>query len=290
MDNWNEIRTAAHVARLGTISAAANALGVHRATVNRHIDILEADLGGKLFQRHARGFTPTELGLELLRIADATDEQFSQLQRISNKQTTELTGDLIITSLDVLAPFILPLMAEFHVLNPQVTTKFLHTDDIMRLEYGKAHIAFRAGAEPQDLDNVVQPFRELEMGLYATQDYIARFGKPSSIDDFKNHHFIGPMDVNARAPTHKWMKQHVPTQAIAFASNQLHINTEAVITGNGIGFLPLIEAKKHEHLVEIMPSLPQWTTQSWMVTHVDLHRSPKVQAFIDILKARNKEL
>ncbi|MCG8540561.1 MAG: LysR family transcriptional regulator, partial [Clostridia bacterium] len=69
MDNWNEIRTAACVARMGQISGAAEALGIHRATVHRHIDMLEASLGAKLFLRHAKGFTPTELGLELLRVA-----------------------------------------------------------------------------------------------------------------------------------------------------------------------------------------------------------------------------
>lgn len=290
MDNWNEIRTAAHVARLGTISAAAEILGVHRATVNRHIDILEFELGGKLFQRHARGFTPTELGLELLRIADATDEQFSQLQMISDRQVTELTGNLIITSLEVLTLFILPLMAEFRIKHPQVATQFLHTPDVMKLEYGKAHIAFRAGAEPQDLDNVVQPFRELDIGLYATQDYVARFNKPSSTDDFINHHFVGSTDNTPRAPASIWLKKNVPERAIAFASNSIRINSDAVIAGNGIGFLSQLEAEAHTHLVEIMSPRPEWKTKSWVVTHVDLHRSPKIQAFMEILKAQNKKV
>ena len=66
MTNWDEIRTAFHVARLGTVSAAAEALGVHHATVIRHVDALEARLGARLFQRHARGYTPTEAGRDLL--------------------------------------------------------------------------------------------------------------------------------------------------------------------------------------------------------------------------------
>ena len=37
MDNWDEVKTAYHVARLGTVSAAAEVLGVHHATVIRHI-------------------------------------------------------------------------------------------------------------------------------------------------------------------------------------------------------------------------------------------------------------
>ncbi len=65
--NWDEIRTAYHVARLGTVSGAAEALGVHHATVIRHIDALEARIGVKLFQRHARGYTPTEAGEDLLK-------------------------------------------------------------------------------------------------------------------------------------------------------------------------------------------------------------------------------
>ena len=52
MENWDELRTAYEVARHGTVSGAAAALGVHHATVIRHVDALEARLGVKLFQRH----------------------------------------------------------------------------------------------------------------------------------------------------------------------------------------------------------------------------------------------
>ena len=61
MDKWAELRTAYQVARLGTVSAAAEMLGFHRATVNRHIDVLEAALGARIFIRHARGYALTVL-------------------------------------------------------------------------------------------------------------------------------------------------------------------------------------------------------------------------------------
>ena len=60
MNNWDEVKTALHVARIGTVSGAADVLGVHHATVIRHIDALEEQLGVKLFQRHPRGYTATE--------------------------------------------------------------------------------------------------------------------------------------------------------------------------------------------------------------------------------------
>ena len=39
MDNWDEVKTALHLARIGTVSGAAEVLGVHHATVIRHIHV-----------------------------------------------------------------------------------------------------------------------------------------------------------------------------------------------------------------------------------------------------------
>lgn len=284
MDNWNEIRTAAYVARLGTISAAADALGVHRATVNRHIDMLETELGGKLFQRHARGFTATELGQELLRIADATDEQFGQLHRLANKHSVELKGELVVTSLEFLAPQILPLLATFRAKHQGVKTRFISSADVMKLEYGEAHIAFRAGPKPQDPDNVVQLFAEIDVGLYASKTYVAQYGIPSGVEDFGRHHFVGSPKLSSRVPTAKWMQDNVPDHAFAFHSNQMSINQSAVFAGNGIGILPCTQGQSSPDLVEIMPPKPEWRTMAWTVTHVDLHRSPKIQAFMDVMR------
>ena len=74
MDHWLELRTAYRLAELGTVSAAAEDLGVHRATVNRHVDAIETAFGAKFFQRHARGYTLTEAGRDLLDVASRVDE------------------------------------------------------------------------------------------------------------------------------------------------------------------------------------------------------------------------
>ena len=93
MDNWDEVRTAYQVARMGTVSGAAEVLGVHHATVIRHIDAIESRLGVKLFQRHARGYTPTEAGDDLLRVAQATEDQFSQLVGRMKGRGDDVSGE-----------------------------------------------------------------------------------------------------------------------------------------------------------------------------------------------------
>ena len=103
VDTWGEIRTAYQVARLGTVSGAAEVLGVHHATVIRHIDALEKRLGTKLFQRHARGYTPTEAGRDLLSVAQTTEEQFGQLASRIKGQGETVTGELVVTAITGIA-------------------------------------------------------------------------------------------------------------------------------------------------------------------------------------------
>lgn len=283
MDHWNEIRTAYHVVRLGTVSAAAQTLGVHRATVIRHIDALEVTLGEKLFQRHARGYTPTEVGQDLLRVAQATDDQFTQLVGRTKGRATDLSGELVVTSLEFFAQELLPTLNAFQTQYPNVIIRFITSDRIFKMEYGEAHIAIRAGQKPQDPDNIVQPFTKFETGLYASPDYAARKGIPQSPADYPGHSFIGSDNPNSGAPFFIWMRENIPADRISLHTNSQRIMDQAILSGMGIGFMREKDAQRHD-MVEVLPPRAEWRNTSWLVTHVDLHRTAKVQAFLAILK------
>ncbi|MCW9042601.1 MAG: LysR family transcriptional regulator [Pseudopelagicola sp.] len=289
MDNWDEIRTAFQVARMGTVSGAAEVLGVHHATVIRHIDALEARLGVKLFQRHARGYTPTEAGDDLMRVAKATDEQFGQLEGRIKGQGRNMDGELVITSLEAMAPVMVPLLAEFQEVYPEIIVRYLTGTRVFRLEYGEAHVAIRAGAAPEELDNVVQPLGTLPMGLFASPQYIARHGTPESIDDLARHRFVGTDEARTRAPYGQWMSEHVPRERVMFRTMDWFANQAAVLAGTGIGFLPAWARRDHPDLVEVFPRETDWSAPLWLVTHVDLHRTHKVQTFLAFLKERTAD-
>ncbi|MEP2640365.1 LysR family transcriptional regulator [Roseobacter sp.] len=289
MDNWDEIKTAYQVARVGTVSGAADVLGVHHATVIRHIDALEGRLGVKLFQRHARGYTATEAGRDLLRVAQATDDQFSQLAGRIRGLGDEVSGDLVITSLISLAPRMVPLLAAFQQAYPDVVVRYLTGERLFRLEYGEAHVAIRAGSAPDQPDNVVQSFHQQRIGLYATRGYLATHGTPGSVDDLKHHRFVGHDSAQSRAPFNQWLRSVVPPDAITFRSTDTRALEVAVRSGAGIGFVPVLEAQGDADLVEVIPSHEDWSAPLWLVTHVDLHRTPKVQTFLNFLKEHSKD-
>jgi len=81
----------------------------------------------------------------------------------------------------------------------------------------------------------------------------------------------------------------VAVKEICYRASDPTAILDAVRGGIGIGFLNHRAGRDDPDLVEVMPPLPEWDSQLWIVTHVDLHRSLKVQSFLTILKAQAQD-
>ncbi|MBU2981612.1 LysR family transcriptional regulator [Lentibacter algarum] len=285
MQNWDEIRTAYFVAKKGTVSGAAEVLGLHHATVIRHVDALEEQLKTKLFQRHARGYTPTEAGQELLKAAQSADDEFSQLEGKIKGRSDVVEGELVITSLAQLTGTLMPIIKDFQDIHPNVTVRYLAGEKLLRLEFGEAHVAIRAGEKAPDQDNnVVQHLADMKISLFAAPSYIKQHGRPEGMSDLSQHRFIGSAQENARAPYFRWMAEHVEETQIVLRADDSRAAESAVRAGIGLGFLP--EGSGQADLVRVAGPERDWAAKLWLVTHVDLHRTAKVQAFTQFLKAQ----
>jgi len=280
IDTWDEIRTAWHVAKAGTVSGAAEALGVHHATVIRHIDALEARLGVKLFQRHSRGYTLTEAGEVLAQVGRTTEEQFAQMEARLCGLDAGISGELVITTLPDLCGLIMPALAQLVIDYPDLRLRLRTERRVFRLEYGEAHVAVRAGSQPSEPDNVVQLLRRWPVGLYASPAYLARHGQPGTDAELAAHLFVGDDQEDTRAPFLRWLATRGYQQV--FRSNEASAQRAAVEAGLGLGFL--FPEQAAPDLVQVRPPRPEWDVPLWLVSHVDLHRTPKVQAVLAALK------
>lgn len=287
MDNWDEIRTAYQVARLGTVSAAAEVLGVHHATVIRHIDALEKRLNVRLFQRHARGYAPTDAGQDLMQVAASSDDQFAQLQGRLQGQGETVSGELVLTSIAGLSPLLVPHLAAFRLANPEVRLRFVAGARLFRLEYGEAHVAIRVGSAPTEPDNVAQPLGKLQFVLAASHDYVKTQGLPTA-DTYKDHQYVGD-EVDSRAPVNGWLEQYAPADRVVYRTSDSRGAEDAISAGCGIGIVPLGLVQRRADLVEIASVDPEKSADLWLVTHVDLHRTAKVQAFSTFIKSALKD-
>ncbi|MEM7524144.1 MAG: LysR family transcriptional regulator [Pseudomonadota bacterium] len=287
MDKWAELRTAYHVAKLGTVSAAAASLGFHRATVNRHIDLLEEEIGARVFIRHARGYTLTEIGEDVLRVARKTEELVTDMAGRARGGATEIEGEIKITTLGPFAPLLIPIIERFRRRHPGCRVALDTSSDLARLEYGEAHVALRAGPKPDHPDYVVTMFREVGFNFFAHDAYLARCGAPKGVESFGDHEFVMPPDLNGAAPFWPWVRDNVPPDRIVLTMRQSAAMYDAVRAGLGIGILPEFEATGDDALHPIMKPEADWRGPVWLVTHMDLHRTEKVQALLHCLRAKD---
>ncbi len=287
MRYWTELRTALMVARLGTVSGAADALGVHRATVNRHVETLEGEFGAPLFQRHARGYALTDTGRDMLEVASRADEMFADMAGHARGKAGQLSGSLIVTALAGVAPLVMPAIRDFHRAHPGIALAFVAGAQLARLEHGEAQVAIRAGARPEVPDYVVTLFRRLRFGLYASQSYVAQAGQPNP-DRLDGHRFVGSVSVPRSVPYADWMHANVSPTALALNTIDQQVLHSAVCDGLGLGFLAEHDASVRPDLVQIIAPSDAWSTALWVVTHVDLHRTTKVQAFLAHLKSAGR--
>lgn len=247
------------------------------------IETLEKALGTALFQRHARGYTLTDAGRDMLDVANRADEMFADLEGRTKNRKGQLSGELTISALGGLAPMVVPALRAFHDAHPAIQIEFVVESRLAKLEYGEAQVAFRAGPKPEEPDYVVLPFRQIRFGLYCSQDYVRRHGHPRE-KRFDQHLFVGIVSRPTAHPYSEWMRANVPQTALSLETTNLEVKFEAVRAGMGLGFLAEHEAEGHPDLVEILPPDDKWTANIWIVTHVDLHRTAKVQAFLHFVR------
>ena len=160
---------------------------------------------------------------------------------------------------------------------------------LARLEYGEADIAFRAGKMPSDPDYVVVPFSEFTIGLFAAADYVKRRGCTKDSGRILGSR-LHCAYRRARPSLDLYSlvtETRSPGTSFRYECNEWPEVKRAIEMGLGIGFIPhkLIEGRTD--LVEIMPPRKRWSISTWRVTHVDVHRSPKVQGFLSALNETN---
>jgi DNA-binding transcriptional LysR family regulator len=214
----------------------------------------------------------------------STEDQFSQLASRIKGQGETVAGELVVTSIAGISRLLVPALASFQAAHPAVIVRFLTDSRVFRLDYGEAHVAIRAGAAPQEPDNVVQPLHRINTALYAARSYVAANGQPKDEADFAGHRFVALDGDIARAPFYVWLRGKVAPEQITFRGVDSPAAKAAIHAGAGIGFVSVFEAGHDPNLVEILPTRPEWDSPLWLVTHVDLHRTRKVQAFLNHLK------
>jgi DNA-binding transcriptional LysR family regulator len=174
-------------------------------------------------------------------------------------------------------------MAMLQKENPGLRIKLIIEERALKLEYGEAHLAIRAGLKPTDPDNIVKHLLPIQVGMYAHKNYVKEMGTIQSSDDLSRHKYVLHTNIPIIS-IQKWIDDNIPMENVSFKSSDHVALEKAVIDGMGIGLFPTFLALENKDLELVMPLIDEWRSDLWIVTHVDLHRTAKVKACSDLIK------
>ncbi|MFZ4121198.1 MAG: LysR family transcriptional regulator [Caulobacterales bacterium] len=286
--DWGKLKTFHYAAETGSLTAAAERLGVSQSAVSRQIAALESTIGVPLFQRHARGLLLTGPGMTL---RENTREMAAAA--IIAESTLKDAREKVMGDLKVTAPiafgstWLAPRLAAFAQAYPETRLQLMLDDreyDLLKLE---AECAVRLWAATH-ADLIQRKILEVHVSLYASKAYVQRMGMPETLDDLDNHKMIAyktaspnPMrelDWAVRAGRED-AKQRTPILEI----NNVYGMFQAVKSGIGIASLPDYMARGEEDLVKLLPEEKGPSFEVYFIYPSDLKRSKRIAAFRQFL-------
>ena len=284
MFDWNDLKAFLAVARGGSTLAASKAMGVNQTTVARRIESLERDLGFKLFERGQTGSRLTEAGQAMIADAELVERAAIRFSNQAAGQLRGASGALRLTTNELVAnTMVIPALAEFRKVHPDVQVDLVITDRALDLENGEADLAIRTGKALAESDLVARKVADHEMALYCSRDYAAQRGVPSSPDSLKDHDLIDVAMEMGEIPAASWMMRHAGGKAPITRCNSMGSMVHAVKAGLGIGALPCTIGDLDHDILRCSENIDEARASSWIVTRRELKDTPRVRAFIDFM-------
>lgn len=120
-----QLRTVIHVAELGSLSRAADRLGIAQPALSRQVALLEQELGARLFERHGRGMVPTAAGQQVVEHAGRVLAELDALRSAVAGPEASLRGVVTIGATPTVSAIItVPLARRLRERHPDLTLRF----------------------------------------------------------------------------------------------------------------------------------------------------------------------
>ncbi len=286
MNNWDDIRFFLILCREGSASGAAKVLGVNHSTVTRRISSLEEKHGVQLFKRQREGFEMTEAAYAVYEQAQDIERQSLQISRTLLGQNTELAGPINLTMPhDIFEHCLADDLAEFCRLHPSIELNLMVTKGLRNLASLEADIAVRLTANPPEY-LIGQPAVGLQHAIYAPKNW--RPDKPVGLVVWANETEIPDWATKVMAELS--MAGSDAEAYIALRVDDLSSMYAAVKAGFGIARMPcympdsLAKSIVDEGVQRLDISLQRSSWSVWVLSHVDLRKTVRVQKCRQFLK------
>lgn len=289
MDRFAEIELFVQVAETGSLSRAAEALGLSNAAASRHLQGLEDRLGARLVERNTRRLFLTDTGQEFFSRAKTLLADLKDAEDVVNAHTLNPTGMLRISaSLSFSMQHIAPLLRAYTERYPNVTVHVEAANRYLDIIDNNIDVAIRTREFEPDSNITVRRLAQTRRILVAAPRYLARHGRPRTLEELAQHKLL--IYTYANNPGELRFTRDGQTTALhvkgLLESNDGQILRAAALDGMGILVQPTYIVYDDMVAGRLVPVLDDWDLPRLTVNLAypsRKHLSAKVRTFIDFM-------
>lgn len=284
MLDWNDAQFFLAVHRAGTLAGAARALKVEHTTVGRRLTAMEQALRAKLFVRTPEGFRLTEMGEQVLPLAEQAETALLQIERVALADDDRAEGNVRVTTSESFAGILGRWVAELRAKHPRITVEILAGNESLDLTRRQADLAVRFSPTVQ-ANLISRRVATLGWALYASHAYVEARGRVPSDGSLAGHDVIAFHESLSQVPGAQWLQKHGAGAHIVLRSGSLPAACHAAVGGLGIALIPCLLGDAEPRLVRVLPGIVG-TRDGYLVVHPDLARVARVRVVMAFLVER----
>jgi DNA-binding transcriptional LysR family regulator len=283
MSKFERIETLIAVIEENGFAAAARKKGVSTAAVSKQITLLENELATQLLYRTTRQISLTEAGEAYYQQCKIALAELQEAENAIAKSKKQVTGRLnIMTNRYFALTYLLPKLAKFKQLHPQLDLNFQLDERFPNLEKEGIDILFGVSVEGSD-ELVRRKVASTRYVLCASPAYLKKYGTPKHPKDLHEHQYI----------THTMRK---PNNVVSFKDgkeihvkpslwlNDSYMMLECALRNMGIVNLHdymVFDKIKEGKLVEVLRELQEPQKNIYLYYQQSRYLQPKIRSFID---------
>ncbi|TFW23739.1 LysR family transcriptional regulator [Duganella callida] len=290
--NLNRLTTFVTVVEAGSLTAAAERLGLAKSMVSKHMQLLEREVGVGLLVRSTRKLSLTEAGRlfyessrQLLQSAEQAIEQARSGRAVP--QGTLRVASPIDYGVIVVAPVLSQLRARY----PALKIDLVCNDHRIDLIAEGIDVTVRLGALA-DSGHMAARVDKLVRFPVASPEFLARHGMPSSPEQLAQLPFISltviPQPTVFQLTHADGRTAEVRMQNTVFSTNTAYATRAAALAGDGVTRATAFSVRDDLAAGRLVRLLPEWSlaeSDIHAVYPATAHLPQKVRVFIDALKA-----
>ena len=284
--NWDDVRFFIAVAREGSVTKAAENLGVNYTTVARRIRALEIRLNTRLFDRIANGHVMTAAASSVLDRALAMEKEAIALDRTLFGQDEKLSGTLRLATIDIATMYLVfPHFADFLHTYPDIDLDIIVSDADVDISQHEADIALRLVENEPPQDAIGVHVTDVEFAIYGSTSYLAARPEINTASTQILRWLLVPGQRELPALfKSEWISKAFPLARPGMRIDSMMVMLSALRHGFGICSLPRFVGDAEPELVMVPNTLANQKMSLWLLHHADLRKTSRVRVLRDFIR------